>query len=89
MRAFSPKNSTSMPPAGDIAVTDQADSLAGPQPLRQDAERAAGPPPTGRQHLNAETLAERDEPDVDRLRPQPFRHGGSGAGPAGDKPSAR
>src|SRR6266566_657446 len=33
--------------AGDIAVTDQADKLAGPKPLRQDAERAARPPLAG------------------------------------------
>ena len=72
-------------PAGDIAVTDQADSLARPQPLRQDAERAAHPP-AGRQHLHAETLAERDEPVIDRLRLQPLRHDGNRAGPLGDQP---
>ena len=72
--------------AGDIAVADQADNLAGPQPLRQDAEPLR--PAAGRQHLHAESLAERDEPVVDRLRLHPLDHGGKGACPAGDDPCA-
>ena len=47
MRAFSPKNSTSMPGAGDVPVGDQADQLARAQPLGQGRERADGPPLAG------------------------------------------
>src|SRR5215469_4151755 len=47
--------------AGDIAVTDQGDKLAGPQPLPQDGERTARPA-AGSEYLHAEALAERDEP---------------------------
>ncbi len=65
--------------AGDIAVTDQADNLAGPQPLGQDGEPLR--PAAGRQHLHAEPLAERDEPVIDRLRLHPLDHGGNRARP--------
>ena len=52
--------------AGEIAVTDQPDNLARPQPLDQGGEPLL--PAAGRQHLHAKPLAERDEPAVDRLR---------------------
>ena len=72
--------------AGEIAVTDQADNLAGPQPLDQDGEPWR--PAAGRQHLHAEPLAERDEPVIDRLRLHPLDHGGHRACPLGDDPCA-
>jgi hypothetical protein len=74
-------------PAGDIEVTDQDHNLAGPQPLSQDAERAARSP-AGRQHLHAKSLTEGDEPLVDRLGLQPLRHSGNRARSTGDDPRA-
>ena len=57
IRAFCPKNSTSIPLAGEVAVGDQADQAAGAQPLGQDAERAAAA--GQREHLEAQRSAER------------------------------
>src|SRR5216683_7494826 len=86
MRAFSPKNSTSMPPPVTSRSQIRPGNLAGPQPLGQDGEPLR--PAAGGQHLHAESLAERDEPVVDRLRLHPLDHGGNRACPLGDDPCA-
>ncbi len=72
---------------GQVPVRDQADQLAGPQPLRHDAERvrAAG----GRQHLHAEPLPEVEEHLEDGIGLEALGHGGERAGPVADDPLAR
>ena len=68
------------PGGAQIAVRDQADQAARAQPLGQrpvDDRTVAG-----RQHLEAEPLPVRHEPAEQRLRTQPFDHGGESGRPA-------
>ena len=74
IRAGSPKKLDLDAVARQVAVGDQADALAGPQPLGQHL--AAGARPAGqRQHLHAEALAVGDEAVEQRLGLEPLGDG--------------
>ena len=69
-----------------VAVADQADQAAGPQPLGQGAERAASA--GQREHLEPQALPEPHEALVDRLGPSRSATVVNCARPAGDDPGA-
>ena len=75
IRVGSPKNCTSMPLSGQVAVGDQADDAVGAQPFGQHRRRAAAQPPVSGDHLHAEALAVGDEAVEQRLGLEPLGHG--------------